>query len=202
MKLKHLVGFLFAAVSASSFAQTYTIEPAHTYPSFEADHMGLSTWRGKFNKSSGTVVLDRKAKTGTANIVIDTSSIDFGLEKMNEHAKGKDMFNVEKFPTANFKGTSIKFDGDTPVALIGEFTLLGVTKPLTLNINKFKCIPVHPHYKVEACGADASAEFKRDDFGLTYGMQYGFSPDVKLAIQVEALKAVEPAKAAEPAKAK
>ena len=194
MKLQQLIGFLFAAVSASSFAQTYNIDPSHTYPSFEADHMGISYWRGKFDKTSGTVVLDRKAKTGSANIVIDTSSVDFGHAKMNEHAKGKDIFNVEKFPTATFKGTSVKFDGDTPVAVVGEFTLLGVTKPLTLTINKFKCIQ-HPMLKREVCGADASAEFKRSDFGMTVGMQYGFSPTVKLAIQVEAVVADEPAKA-------
>jgi polyisoprenoid-binding protein YceI len=106
---------------------------------------------------------------------------------MNEHAKSKDMFNVEQFPTATYKGSTIKFQGDTPVAVEGELTLLGVTKPVTLNINKFKCIP-HPMLKREVCGADASATFKRTDFGLNYGIAYGFQPEVKLAIQVEALK--------------
>jgi polyisoprenoid-binding protein YceI len=179
---------LLAAGTTSASAQTYTIDPSHTYPSFEADHMGISVWRGKFDKNSGTVVLDRAAKTGTVDITIDTASVDFGHAKMNEHARGKDMFNVEQFPTATFKGKSIKFNGDTPVAVDGEFTLLGVTKPLTLTINKFKCVP-HPMLKREVCGADASAQFNRADFGMTYGMSYGFSPIVKLAIQVEAIKA-------------
>ena len=98
------------------------------------------------------------------------------------------MFNVEKFPTATYKSKSIKFDGDKPVSVDGELTLLGVTKPVTLTINKFKCIQ-HPMLKREVCGADASAEFKRSDFGLNYALNYGFSPDVKLAIQVEAVKA-------------
>lgn len=188
MKLKHLVSALALISAAPVFAQTYNIEPGHTYPSFEADHMGISVWRGKFDKTSGKIVLDRAAKTGSVDITVDTSSIDFGHAKLNEHAKSKDMFNVEKFPTATYKGTSIKFEGDKPVAVQGEFTLLGVTKPLTLKINKFKCI-MHPMIKKEVCGADASAEFKRTDFGLDYGISYGFAPEVKLAIQVEAIKA-------------
>ncbi|QAU35675.1 YceI family protein [Janthinobacterium sp. 17J80-10] len=190
MKLKHIAAAALAFASVSAFAAptTYNIEPNHTYPSFEADHMGISFWRGKFNKSTGTVVLDRAAKTGSLDITIDAASLDFGHAKMNDHAKGKDMFNIEKFPTATYKGKSIKFDGDTPVAVEGELTLLGVTKPVTLTINKFKCIQ-HPMFKREACGADASGTFNRADFGLDYGVKMGFSPEIKLAIQVEALKA-------------
>ena len=187
MKLAKFIAAALIASSAPAFAQTYNIESNHTYPSFEADHMGISVWRGKFNKTSGKIVLDRAAKTGTVDITIDANSVDFGHEKMNEHAKSKDMFNVAQVPTATYKGTSIKFDGDTPVAVIGELTLLGVTKPVTLTINKFKCIQ-HPMFKKEACGADASAEFKRTDFGLNYGTPR-FAPEVKLAIQVEAIKA-------------
>jgi polyisoprenoid-binding protein YceI len=177
---------LLAASTSSALAQTYTIDPSHTYPSFEADHFGISTWRGKFDKTSGTIVLDRLAKTGSMDITVDTSSVDFGHAKMNEHARGKDLFNVEKFPSATFKSKSIRFEGDRPVAVDGEFTLLGVTKPLTLTINKFKCIP-HPMLKREVCGADASAIFNRSDFGMNYGVP-AFSPEVKLAIQVEAIK--------------
>lgn len=187
MKIKKIVCLLLTAVTTSSFAQTYNIEPGHTYPSFEADHMGISFWRGKFNKTSGTIVLDREAKTGTVDIIIDANSIDFGHEKMNEHAKGPDMFNIQKFPTVIYKSSTIKFDGDKPVAVEGEMTMLGVTKPLTLTINKFKCI-LHPMLKREVCGADAVAEFKRSDFGLNYGIPR-FAPEVKLSIQVEALKA-------------
>ena len=106
---------------------------------------------------------------------------------MNEHAKGPDMFNVEKFPTVTYKGKSMKFEGDHPVSVEGDLTLLGVTKPVTLKINKFKCIE-HPMLKREVCGADATAEFKRTDFGLNYGTPR-FAPEVKLSIQVEALKA-------------
>lgn len=178
---------LAASVTAAS-AQTYNIEPGHTYPSFEADHMGISFWRGKFNKTSGTVTLDRAAKTGTLDIAIEASSIDFGHDKMNEHARSKDMFNVEQFPTITYKSKTIKYKGDAPAEVDGELTLLGVTKPVKLSIDKFKCIQ-HPMLKREVCGANATATFNRSDFGLNYALNYGFSPEVKLAIQVEALKA-------------
>ena len=186
MKFTSLLVAFFATTSSLAFADTYTIDPSHTYPSFEADHMGISVWRGKFNKTSGTVTLDRATKTGALDIAIDASSLDFGHPKMSEHAKGKDMFNVEKFPTITYKAKSFKFDGDKPVAVDGELTLLGVTKPVVLTINKFKCIE-HPMLKREVCGADASAEFKRTDFGLSYATPR-FAPEVKLQIQVEAIK--------------
>ena len=187
MHIKHIIAALLAVSAGSTFAQTYNIEPNHTYPSFEADHLGISVWRGKFTKTSGTVKLDRAAKTGTLDISIDASSIDFGHVKMNEHAKSKDMFNTEQFPTITYKGKSMKFDGDKPVSVEGELTMLGVTRPVNLTIGKFKCIE-HPMFKREVCGADATAEFKRTDFGLNYGTPR-FAPEVKLAIQVEALKA-------------
>jgi len=187
MNLKHLMATLLAVATVPAVAQTYTIDPSHTYPSFEADHMGISVWRGKFTKTSGTVMLDRNAKTGVVNIAIEANSIDFGHAKMNEHAKGKDLFNVEKFPTIIYKGHAMTFEGDKPVQVDGELTLLGITKPVKLTITKFKCMP-HPMLKREVCGADATTEFKRTDFGLSYGTPM-FSPEVKLAIQVEALKA-------------
>ena len=188
MNLKYLlVAFVSFLAANTVLAQTYQIEPGHTYPSFEADHLGISFWRGKFLKTSGKVVLDRAAKTGSVEITIDASSIDFGHLKMNEHARGKDMFNVEKFPTVTYKSTALKFDGDKLVAVEGDMTLLGVTKPMKLTVNHFKCI-MHPMLKREVCGADAHASFDRSDFGLNYGIPR-FAPEVKLAIQVEAVKA-------------
>lgn len=190
MKLKNLTLALITATAASFAAAapvTYNIEPNHTYPSFEADHMGgLSILRGKFTKTSGTITLDRAAKTGSVDITVDASSLDFGHAKLNDHAKGPDMFDVAKFPTATFKSKKVNFNGDVPSTVDGDFTLHGVTKPLTLTINRFKCIE-HPMFKKEACGADVSGNFKRDEFGITYGLPK-FSPDVKLLIEVEAVK--------------
>lgn len=184
---KILLAALTTVLATSSFAKpaTYIIEAGHTYPSFEADHMGVSYWRGKFTKNSGKVVLDKAAKTGNVEITIDTDSIDFGHQKMNEHAKKADMFNVAKFPTATYKG-KIVFAGDKPAKVQGELTLLGVTKPVELTIDRFVCKD-HPFAKREVCGGNAIGSFNRSDFGLDYAVKMGFSPEVKLQIQVEAL---------------
>jgi polyisoprenoid-binding protein YceI len=183
---------LLLAVSGAADAVpvTYNIDPHHTFPSFEADHRGgMSVWRGKFRESSGTVILDIAAHTGSIDIVIQTPSIDFGLDTMNTHAKAAEIFDVEKYPTAHYKGTISKFNGDIPSVVSGELTLHGVTKPLQLTINSFKC-SVNPMTKKDTCGADASATFNRDDFGIDYGKgALGFNMWVKLAIQVEAVKA-------------
>lgn len=182
-------GLLLASAALSAAPATYNIDPNHTYPSFEADHFGgVSVWRGKFDSSSGTVTLDRAAHSGEVNITIDATSIDFGHAKMNEHAKSPEMFDVAKFPTATYKGKFSKFNGDVPTEVQGELTLHGVTKPVTLTVNSFKCVP-DMMTKKERCGADASAMINRADFGVSYGQQYGFKQEVKLAIQVEGLKA-------------
>ncbi len=167
---------------------TYKIDPAHTYPSFEADHMGgVSVWRGKFDSSEGTVMLDKAKGTGTVDITVNTSSIDFGHEKLNEHAKSADMFDVTKYPTATYKGTLAGFKDGAPTEVKGELTLHGVTKPVTLKINQFLCKP-NPMTKKEVCGADASTTINRADFGINFGGNFGFKMDTKLAIQVEAIR--------------
>ncbi len=183
-----LLAFMLGLAASAASAQVYNIEPGHTYPSFEADHMGLSFWRGKFTKSSGKVVLDRGSRTGgSIEIQIDASTIDFGHQKMNDKARGEEMFNVAKFPTVTYKSTALKFDGDKLVGVEGEMTMLGITKPLALNVTHFKCI-MHPLLKREVCGADAHGRFDRSDFGMNIGLPR-FSPEIKLAIQVEAVKA-------------
>ena len=169
---------------------TYQVDPSHTYPSFAADHFGgLSVWRGKFDKSSGTIVLDKDRGTGTVDITVDTSSIDFGMPKLNEHARSAEMFDVEKYPTANYKGTFTGFKNGVPTKIDGQFTLHGITRPLTLTINQFKCTTSFPNDKREHCGADASATLNRADYGIDYGQKYGFNMDVHLAIQVEGIRA-------------
>ena len=186
-----LIALIATGALSPAFAApvTYNLDPSHTYPSFEADHMGgLSVWRGKFTKNSGTVVLDAEKKTGTVEVNIDVDSIDFGMAKMNEHAKSAEIFDVATFPTATYKGTFAKFKDGKPTAITGDLTLHGVTKPVTLKINQFLC-KQHPMLKKEVCGADASATFNRKDFGVGYGEGYGFKMDVTLRIQVEGLRA-------------
>jgi polyisoprenoid-binding protein YceI len=168
---------------------TYEIDPNHTAPSFETDHMGgLSVWRGKFSKTSGRIVLDREAGTGTVEIVIDASSVDFGHAKLEEHVRGPDMLDVARFPTATYRGKLAGFKDGAPTEVQGELTLHGVTKPVTLKLNQFLCKP-HPMAGKEVCGADATGHFNRSDFGISYGKDYGFKQDVKLLISVEALRA-------------
>lgn len=189
MIIRRLITVAALALAASTAsAQVYNIEPGHTYPSFEADHMGLSFWRGKFTKTSGKVVLDRGSPTGgSIEIVIDASTVDFGHAKMNEKARGEEMFNVAKYPTVTYRSKALKFQGDRLVGVDGEMTMLGITKPLALEITHFKCI-IHPLLKREVCGADAHGRFDRSDFGMNIGLPR-FSPEIKLAIQVEAVKA-------------
>jgi polyisoprenoid-binding protein YceI len=178
--------FAGAALAAPA---TYTVDSEHTHPSFEADHFGgMSVWRGMFDKVTGTVTIDRAAKTGTVDIAIDTASIDVGLDKLETHLKSADFFDVEKFPTATYQGKLANFKGDVPTEVQGELTLHGVTKPVTLKVNSFKCMP-HPMKKKEFCGADASGTINREDFGMTWGKNFGFKMDTKLAIQVEAFAA-------------
>lgn len=147
MKLRSLVAAVAAISATAAFGVasantvTYNLDPTHTYPSFEADHLGgLSTWRGKFDKSSGVVTLDRAAKAGSVEVKIDPASIDFGNAKLNQHAKGPDMFDVEAFPEAVYKGKFSKFKGDVPTEVDGMLTLRGVSKPVKLEIRDFKCI--------------------------------------------------------------
>ncbi|MET3653312.1 YceI family protein [Dyella japonica] len=178
---------LSATGAAHAGSATYVIDPAHTYPSFEADHFGgLSTWRGKFDHTSGKVTLDKTAGTGNVDITVEVASVDFGLDKMNEAARSNELFDAGKFPTATYRGQLAGFVNGAPTKVDGTLTLHGVTRPLELSIKSFKCMP-HPLYKRELCGADAYATFKRDDFGMDSGKTYGFSMDVVLRIQVEAL---------------
>lgn len=185
-----LLAALIAAVSIPAIAATaeYKIDPDHTYPSFEADHMGVSVWRGKLNKTTGTVKLDKAAGKGDVDITIDLDSIDFGQDKLSEWARSKDFFDTAKFPQAIYKGKLAGFVNGAPTRVDGTLTLHGVTKPVVLKINSFKCMP-HPMVKRDLCGADALATFNRGDFGLVAGKDWGFKMDVTLRIQVEALQA-------------
>jgi polyisoprenoid-binding protein YceI len=174
------------AVAAMAAPATYNIDPAHTYPTFEADHLGgLSFWRGKINSSSGTITLDKAAGTGTVEVTMDMKTIDFGHQGLNDHAQTADIFDTAKYPTATFSGKLVKFENGAPTAVEGTLTMHGVSKPVTLAINKFLCKP-HPMQMKEVCGADASAQINREDFGIAIGKGL-FDMGVTLRISVEAL---------------
>jgi polyisoprenoid-binding protein YceI len=174
------------AGAAAAAPATYEIDPQHTYPSFEADHMGgMSVWRGKINSSAGKIVLDKQAGTGTVDVTMDMKTIDFGINELNAHAQTADIFDVAKYPTATYTGKLAKFQNGAPTEVEGTLTLHGVSKPVTLKINSFQCKD-HPMKKKEFCGADASATLNRDDFGVDFGKQMGFKMGVTLRIQIEA----------------
>ncbi|MEO6079339.1 MAG: YceI family protein [Steroidobacteraceae bacterium] len=191
MSLKALaaaVAMTMIAVSANSAPETYKIDPGHTYPSFEADHNGgMSLWRGKFNSSSGTIILDTAAKTGSVEVTINMASIDFGHDRMNAHASGDAMFDVAKYPTATYKGTFSKWNGDAPTEVDGQLTMKGVTKPVKLTLNSFMCKASGLTRRM-TCGADAVGTLNRDEFGVDYGKSAGFKMATKLLITVEAAK--------------
>jgi polyisoprenoid-binding protein YceI len=178
---------LAAFVCSAAFAApvTYVLDPKHTYPSFAADHFGgLSVWRGKFTETTGKVVYDKAAKSGTIDVTVNVGSVDFGNAKLDEHAKSPEIFDAAKYPTATYSGKFTKFDAKGPTEAEGTFTLHGVSKPLTLKIDSFQC-QQSPMTHKEVCGADATATFDRSDYGVDYGKAYGFKMWVKLEIQVE-----------------
>ena len=182
------VPFLAAAGIAAAEPLRYVVDASHTYPSFEADHLGgLSTWRGKFNTTRGEIVLDRATSRGTVAIEVDIASIDFGHDEMNRHALGADLFDAAAHPRATYTGTLAGFRDGVPTRVEGSLDLHGVTRPLALEIVAFKCMP-HPMLKREVCGADARANLQRDAFGIAAGKDYGFDMRVDLRIQVEAVQ--------------
>jgi polyisoprenoid-binding protein YceI len=180
---------LAVGLAAPAFAavEHYDVDPNHTYPSIEFSHMGISIWRGKFNRTGGSIAIDRAARTGTVDIVIDIASINFGLAAMDEKARSDDFFDAARFPTATYHGT-IGFLGDRPGSVDGQVTIGGVSRPVKLTITLFNCIP-HPLARKEVCGADAEGELNWSEFGMKmsrYGE--GSAGRVQLRIQVEALK--------------
>ncbi len=181
------VFIISAALPISAHAaDSYTIDPNHTYPHFSINHLGFSTLQGRFDKTSGTVTLDRAAKTGSVEISIESGSVSTGYVKRDEHLKSPDFFNAAEFPAITYKSTAMHFKGDTPVSVDGNLTILGVSKPVTLNIDAFNC-GANPMNKKDECGAGASAQIKRSDFGVKYGLP-NIGDDVKLVFEIEAIK--------------
>lgn len=177
-----------AAVTAPALAAPagYTVDPNHTFPVFEVDHLGFSTQRGRFNKTSGRITLDTAARQGSVDVTIDAASIDMGFAKWNDNMRGENYFNTDVHPTITFKADRLVFDGERPVSAEGSLTMLGVTRPVTLTINRFRCAP-HPLNKRETCGADVVATLKRSEFGMTKYIP-SVGDDVRLLIAVEAFR--------------
>lgn len=194
--LKPALASLVLAVplTAAAAPETYTLDPYHTYPNFSVDHLGYSTIHGRFDKSSGKFTLDKAAKTASLELAVETASINAAdNEKGNrqrsrdDHLRSPDFFNVTEYPRMTYKSTSVKFNGDNPAIVEGNLTLLGVTKPLVLQVERWKC-GAHPFNKKEMCGGNASGTLKRSDFGMKFGLPVAVSDEVKLMIGFEAYK--------------
>ena len=191
--MTHMTRLFAATALASAFATTafaapatYGVEPNHTYANFSYNHMGLSTQISKFSKTSGTVVYDKAAKTGSVDVTIDMKSVDTGSNLFNSHIQGADFLDTEKFPTATFKSTKVVFDGDAPSTIEGNLTIKGVTKPVVLKVSHFANI-AHPMMKKDAIGANASTQIKRSDFGAgKYAPLVG--DEVTITISLEAIQ--------------
>ena len=192
---RYTLALLAAVVPFSAFAapESYTMDPYHTYPHFEVSHLGFSNMRGRFDKTAGKFTIDRAARTGSLDLVVQTASITTGdndkgarPRSRDEHLRSPDFFNVAEFPTMTFKGTGAKFQGDNVQGFDGQITLLGVTRPLSITLEGWKCGP-HPVSKKELCGGNATGTVKRSDFGMKFGIP-AVGDELKLWIEFEAYK--------------
>ena len=177
-----LAAFAAAAQAAPS---TYNIDNSHTHPHFTYSHLGYSIQTHKFDKTSGKIVMDFDAKTGSVDVAIDATSVNTGFPLFNEHIQAADYFDTARYPTITFKSSSMKFKGNQPVSLMGDLTIKGVTQPVTLEVTHFKCMP-HPMLKAPACGANATTKVKRSDFNMGKGVPF-VSDEVTLTLAIEAV---------------
>jgi polyisoprenoid-binding protein YceI len=196
--MKRLAAVLAASVlpfAASAQVENYMIDPYHTYPYFELEHLGTAMIRGRFDKTSGKFTLDRSAKTGALEVVIQADSVTTGdndrgsrPRTRDEHLKNADFFNVSEFPTLTYRSTAVKFSGENPDTIEGTLTLLGVTKPVALKVEKWKCQPdPRVQGKRFMCGGNATGSFKRSDYGMKFGIP-NVGDEVKLWIMMEAIR--------------
>jgi polyisoprenoid-binding protein YceI len=181
---------LLLPLVVSAAPETYQLDPYHTYPHFAVDHLGVSTMWGRFDKASGSFVIDRAARAGSVEIVVATASLSTGdVEKgdrpraRDEHLRAADFFNVAEFPRMSFKSTAVRFSGDNPSEIRGQLTLLGVTRPLTLTIDRWVCKD-HPYARKHMCGGNASGRIKRSDFGMKFGIP-AIGDEVRLFLEFE-----------------
>ena len=174
------------ASAALAAPETYVIDGSHTYPRFSYSHLGFSTQLSRFNTTTGKVVFDKAAKTGSVDVEIDAKSVDTGSTLFNQHIQGEDFLDTAKYPKAIFKSTNVVFEGDKPVKIEGNLTIKGVTKPVTLTVTSFQAMP-HPMQKKDAIGANAYTTIKRSEFNAgKYAPNVG--DEVRIDIAIEAIK--------------
>ena len=186
---------VFALAAAALFATaahaapaTYAIDPSHTFATFEIDHFGASVNRARFDKKSGTISFDKEGKSGKVEVELEIASVNTGTPAFNKHLQSADLFDAEKFPTAKFVSDKFVYDGDKLKEVTGQLTLKGKTAPITIKANKFSCYESPMLQKREVCGGDFEATIDRTQWGVDYGVAYGFPKQVRLVLQIEAVK--------------
>jgi polyisoprenoid-binding protein YceI len=181
-----VAGFYSVTNVAMAESATYMIDPTHTFVTWEAKHFGTSTSHGRFDKKSGSITVDKTAKTGKAEITIDMKSMNTGVAPFDKHLSGDDFFAAEKFPEANFVSTGFKFEGDKVSEVAGNLTLKGKTNPVVLKATGYGCYD-SPMLKREVCGGDFETSIVRSQYGVSYGLP-GIPDNIRLVIQIEAIK--------------
>lgn len=176
-----------ATAGAQAEAATYSVDPSHTAVIFEMQHFGTSTNRGRWAVKEGTVQFDRAGKSGKADITIDAASISTGVGALDKHIRSAEIINADQYPTARFVADKFVFNGDKVSEVAGSLTLAGKTNPITLKATNFNCYQ-NPMLKREVCGGDFEGTIVRSQYGVNYGLNYGFPDATKLVIQVEAVK--------------
>ena len=176
-----------ALTAGAAQAANYAIDPTHTFVTFEIGHFGATTNRARFDKKQGTVEFDRAAKTGKVDISIDVTSVNSGTPPFDKHLQSADLFDAAKHPTIKFVSDKFSFNGDKVSEVTGQLTLLGKTAPVTLKATQFNCYD-SPMLKREVCGGDFEATIDRTQWGMNYGVEWGFPKNVRLVVQIEAIK--------------
>jgi len=166
--------------------ERFSLDPTHTFPSFEIRHHGVSTFRGKFNRTQGQVVLDPQGGNNLIDVTVDAASVDTGLEDLDKKLRGISFFAVSSFPNIHYKATQIDFQDGKPVSAHGELTMLGQTRPVDLEIRDYSCT-LQFLTRRPLCGADVHVTLRRSDFGMSFGIPL-VGDEVKLAIEVEGFK--------------
>lgn len=179
--LAFLGGFSSAAQAQ---IEQYTFDKAHTQILFFVDHLGFSKSHGEFLDFDGGFTFDRgEPAKSKVDVTIKTASLDMNDAKWDEHMKGADFFNVEKFPAMTFKSTGIEVTGENTANITGDLTILETTKPVVLAVTHNKS-GKHAFGEKFMAGFSATANIKRSEFGMTYGLPM-VGDDVEIRIQVE-----------------
>lgn len=193
MRIWWMVAGLVAGVGvagsgvAGAQGAPYAIDPTHTFVMYEIGHFGTTTNRGRFSTKDGSVQFDRAGRFGQVEVIMDMTSVNTGVDALNRQIQGRDFFNVAQFPTGRFISDRWAFDGDKVSEVSGTLTLVGKSHPVTLKANRFNCY-MSPLIKREICGGDFETTIQRSQWGVTWGLNFGFEDTVRLLIQVEAIK--------------